>query len=544
MRRQLVSVAIATLLAAAGTSFGQSPGTAFTYQGELKQSGTGITGDADLKFRLYTAATGGTQIGTELSFTGATLSAGRFSEDLDFGAGTFAGQARYLEIDVRVPAGSGTYSTLSPRQPVRPAPYALYALTGTPGPTGPTGPTGPIGPTGPQGLTGATGAQGVQGPVGPTGPQGNQGSTGATGAQGIQGPIGASPFSLNGTSAYYNAGNIGLGTAAPAGEVELENGSNANGSGGNPITFSWQQGGGFRHWIRTRHNNTPDAGNAIEFFVNTSQVPTGSSSPGFGNTEVMSLVASDLGSVGIGTASPGKRLQIGDGSVQGSEGMIRLVSHSSIGSAGRTWDFGVPETDEDTVNGYSFVIQDQGVGNPPEFMVQWGTGNVGIGTMTPQARLDVNGTARAHVVEITGGSDVAEPYVIAAAGETQPAPGMVVSIDAARVGQLRVALSAYDKTVAGIISGANGIQPGITLRQAGTVADGQLPVASIGRVWCWCDADQGGPITAGDLLTTSDTPGHAMRAADASSASGATIGKAMSSLEHGRGLVLVLVSLK
>ena len=121
---------------------------------------------------------------------------------------------------------------------------------------------------------------------------------------------------------------------------------------------------------------------------------------------------------------------------------------------------------------------------------------------------------------------------------------MVVSIDSNQVGQMRIASRAYDKTVAGILSGANGIAPGITLRQAGTVADGSLPVASIGRVWCYCDADANGPIEAGDMLTTSDTAGHAMKAVDFNRANGSVIGKAMSSLKSGRGLVLVFVSLK
>jgi hypothetical protein len=542
MRRHLIPVTIAALLAAAGSTLGQSPGTTFTYQGELKQSGSTVTGLADLKFRLYTASTGGTQIGSELSLPSASLTSGRFSADLDFGAPAFAGQARYLEIDVRFPAGSGTYTTLSPRQPVRPAPYALFALSGNPGPTGPQGSTGAQGVPGP---TGAQGSQGVPGPTGAQGSQGVPGPTGAQGSQGGQGPAGASPFTLIGSNAVYTAGNVGIGSSSPAGLLELQGGSFANGTGGNPYALAYTFGG-YRHWIKTRHNNAFDGGNAIEFYLNTGVNSGDSSSPGVGNTQVLALNGANLGCVGIGNSAPGKRLQIGDQAVQGSEGMIRLSSRSNgpIGTAARTWDIGVPQLGDDTANGYSFVIDDPGTGTTPEFMIQWGSGYVGIGTMTPQARLDVAGTARAQVIEITGGSDLAEPYSIAAAGEVLPVAGMVVSIDAARIGQLRVAAAAYDHAVAGIISGANGIQPGITLRQAGTVADGQLPVASVGRVWCWCDADQGGPISAGDLLTTSGTAGHAMKAADSGRADGATIGKAMSSLEHGRGLVLVLVSLK
>jgi len=64
-----------------------------------------------------------------------------------------------------------------------------------------------------------------------------------------------------------------------------------------------------------------------------------------------------------------------------------------------------------------------------------------------------------------------------------------------------------------------------------------------GRVYVWADASNG-PITPGDLLTTSTTPGQAMKATDPSRSFGATIGKAMTGLEKGRGLVLVLVNLQ
>ncbi|HZW09822.1 MAG TPA: hypothetical protein VFF69_07955 [Phycisphaerales bacterium] len=158
--------------------------------------------------------------------------------------------------------------------------------------------------------------------------------------------------------------------------------------------------------------------------------------------------------------------------------------------------------------------------------------------------LTASGWVRCKVLQITGGSDIAEPYTIAPAGDVAPAPGMVVTIDPENIGRLRVAAGEYDRTVAGIISGANGVNPGITLTQTGTVADGELPVATVGRVWCWCDADSAGPVRPGDLLTTSPTPGHAMRVAEHDRSQGAVIGKAMSGLESGRGMVLVLVGLQ
>jgi hypothetical protein len=79
--------------------------------------------------------------------------------------------------------------------------------------------------------------------------------------------------------------------------------------------------------------------------------------------------------------------------------------------------------------------------------------------------------------------------------------------------------------------------------QQGSIADGKQPVALTGRVWAYCDARRN-PIKPGDLLTTSATPGHAMRVINYRKAQGAIIGKAMTALKGGRGLVLVLVSLQ
>jgi hypothetical protein len=121
--------------------------------------------------------------------------------------------------------------------------------------------------------------------------------------------------------------------------------------------------------------------------------------------------------------------------------------------------------------------------------------------------------------------------------------GMIVSIDPDKTGQLMTSTKAYDRTVAGIVSGAGGVQTGMLMGQRGTAADGKHAVALTGRVYCWVDADQGA-IRPGDLITTSDTPGHGMKVSDHGKAQGAIIGKAMSSLEKGRGLVLVLVSLQ
>jgi hypothetical protein len=144
-------------------------------------------------------------------------------------------------------------------------------------------------------------------------------------------------------------------------------------------------------------------------------------------------------------------------------------------------------------------------------------------------------------IEITGGADLSEHFDVSGRDTgADPEPGYVVSIDPERPGQLAVSREAYDRKVAGIISGAGGIAPGLLMGQQGSVAHGRDPVALSGRVYCWADASRA-PIAPGDLLTTSDVPGHAMKATDYDRAQGAIVGKAMTSLAEGRGLVLVLV---
>jgi hypothetical protein len=166
-------------------------------------------------------------------------------------------------------------------------------------------------------------------------------------------------------------------------------------------------------------------------------------------------------------------------------------------------------------------------------------GNVGIGTLSPAYTLDVNGTTRTHSIIITGGADLAEPFKM---GGKEMAKGSVVVIDKQHPGELALSSREYDSCVAGIVSGANGINPGIALHQQGAL-DGDQNVALSGRVYVLADATHGA-IQPGDLLTTSSTPGHAMKVTNHARAQGAIIGKAMTGLDKGRGMVLVLVTLQ
>jgi hypothetical protein len=145
-------------------------------------------------------------------------------------------------------------------------------------------------------------------------------------------------------------------------------------------------------------------------------------------------------------------------------------------------------------------------------------------------------------VEVTGdirlpNADCAEDFDIAGAATVAPGTVMVLCDE----GTLQPSTHAYDRRVAGVISGAGGYRPGIVFdKQQG--ARNRSPVALLGKVFCCVDASYG-PIEVGDLLTTSPTPGHAMRVDDPLRAFGAVIGKALRPLTSGQGLIPILIAL-
>lgn len=146
-------------------------------------------------------------------------------------------------------------------------------------------------------------------------------------------------------------------------------------------------------------------------------------------------------------------------------------------------------------------------------------------------------------VEVTGdlrlsNADCAEDFDVAGTVEVEPGSVMVLGNE----GALFESQHAYDTRVAGVISGAGDLKPGIILDKRQSPGNRQ-PVALMGKVFCKVDA-QFGAIAVGDLLTTSPTPGHAMKTDDPLKAFGAVIGKALRPLAAGRGLIPILIALQ
>ena len=486
----LAAVALAPVTALADTSF--------TYQGHIRQNGSPLNGSADFQFRLYTAAAGGSQVGSTLTVGNVPVVNGLVMTTLDFGAGAFDGSPRWMLISVRSPAGGGAYTNLSPRQAIKPAPYAMHSF---------------------------------------------------------------SPWGTNGDHIHTtNAGNVGIGLTSPTwplhvvGDPVEDRGIFALGtiSAGKA---SGTPGPGLRVSRTTSIfplfivNSLEVDGNRIDAFGTLvgSGGPVRINSISDGNV----LLAEAGGRVGIGTTSPSLRLSLVDSGVgvdrpttnalalytDGSQ-RLRINSTGSvgIGTTGPNSQLHVAAPEGSN----AFRVQ---VAGTTRLLVH-SNGNVSIGAnVTPQDTLHVAGIMRTNSLRIMGGSDLSERFDVAPAGDAKPQPGMVVSIDPANPGKLVASTRSYDRTVAGVISGAGGINSGMIMGQEGSEADGAYPVALTGRVYVLADAT-GGAIQPGDLLTTSDRAGHAMTVTDHGRANGAIIGKAMTGLAAGEtGLVLVLVSL-
>ncbi|MBL9120824.1 MAG: hypothetical protein JNL80_13015 [Phycisphaerae bacterium] len=249
----------------------------------------------------------------------------------------------------------------------------------------------------------------------------------------------------------------------------------------------------------------------------------GSTGTWYLNNSGTHLTVETSGDVGIGTTAPATKLHVDGGS-------DASVAGGGFATFGSTASLNV------VIDNNEIMARSNGAVAALSLNHEGGEVRIGQGS---------GGTGRliTPVLQITGGSDLAEGFDVASHGDVKPEAGMIVCIDPANPGKLVLSSKAYDRTVAGVISGANGIKPGMVMGQENSIANGLLPVALTGRVYVHVETSAGG-IEPGDMLTTSDVPGFAMKVTDPNRCHGAIIGKAMSGLSEGeRGLVLVLVNL-
>jgi hypothetical protein len=563
------------------SAFSQS--TLITYQGVLKNNGANANGLYDVRFSLYDASSGGAQVGNTVTQT-VPVTNGVLTTQIDFGL-NFAGADRWLQLETRTNGIGASFVLLSPRQRITAAPYSTFALSAATATNASSVAKGAV-VTSLNSLKDDLILQAGNN-VSIT-PNGNTLTIAAANGGG------SSIWSQINNNAYYNLGNVGIGTSGPLAPLEVAGivrSTRTNVAaqyiqldGGDPLAIRMTAQSVLSAEktlvIQNLSGETvPGANNAIQFALGKLGAPS------------TKMIITQGGNVGIGSLQPVGKLEVV------AQDALRMIGYqpfltfydSNAGyAAGRIQSVGggLGQFTDAYVRG----------SDPFGYMVLAPNGNVGIGSSQPVGKLEVaaqdalrligyqpfltlidanagyassriqavggaiilepdsfvngsnpnnsvvianSGNVSVKNITIRGGADVAEPFEFSA---DRVAPGSVVIIDDEHTGKLKVSCSAYDSRVAGIISGANGVNPGISLHQEG-VMDGSQNVALTGRVYALADASFGA-IKPGDLLTTSDTPGHAMKASDHAKAQGAILGKAMSGLKAGRGTVLVLVTLQ
>ncbi len=512
MNRKPIVVLIITVLCVvlASTAAAQSDkpnapdvavGTTFKYQGQIKRNTTLFTGTCDMQFKLWDAAAGGTQQGTMLSTNAVPVNNGVFAVELNFG-NQFKGEARWVETAAK--CADDTAYTILGREPLNPTPYAIGLMPGAqmlgsiPGTAGVLRVTNNSAGAALLGLANS--------------------STGTT--YGVLG----NAFSPNG---YAVSGYADGGATAVFGY------SNSTGAGvvGESIAFEGVRG--------VAHNANHGAVVGIH------------DGGGFG---VYGLSTTQSGVVGQSTSGVGVAGESQQG--EGVRGTAHNPDHAGVVGVNDGGSFGVygQSTSSAGVVGETAVAHT--FNTPGVYGRSTGDGGIGvIGEANIGNAWGVYGVSASGVgiygatttgfagyfagkVGIAGGSDLAELFDLSEQAE----PGTLMIIDAKNPGHLTISTRAYDTKVAGIVSGAGDIKPGLTLHQDG-VMEGDTEVAIAGRVYVRATAVNGA-IEPGDLLTTSDVPGHAMKATDLDRSHGAIIGKAMTGLKDGTGLVLVLVNLQ
>ncbi len=595
MRRFLTALSLAAMAFVIPNASAIPLGSHWTYQGRLVLNGAPVAGAADVQFQLFTSFGGGVPIATSTHLN-TTITDGLFTVDaVQFGVTHFNGQELYLEISVRTPPGVGAYTTLTPRQRIAPTPYALQTrgLYVDPGLNVGIGTTSPLDKVHIDGgdlrLTGASAAFRMFNFNGPPetetveifGTNANNG-----GEMRLYSGVGLMNVYM--AADAQQAGVIQARNSDGATRVQI-NGSNNDDGGaisvlaadGSPTVFLEGEATNSAGAVSVRNaagsttvrlfgdydgaaNGAMSVGEASPLaslhLEGTAQALTAASLNGEDaviedNDAVLGLYSNNAGTFGstiaLGEMSGGalidKWAMTRTTSGAGSELRFTFGSDANYGtnpSVLRIGPDGLRGSDAELASGGYLVLGSPAGANVAldnnEIMAR---NNGAAATLTlnnegGDVNIAPNGTAIVRVLQITG-ADLAERFPTVDKAE----PGMVMEIDPDNAGKLRVARGAYNRRVAGVVSGAGDIPVGAVLGNL-TPGDNGPAIALSGRVYVQCDATERG-IEIGDLLTTADLPGYAMVARDMNAANGAIIGKAMTKLNAGeKGLVLVLVNLQ
>lgn len=581
----------------------RAQGTEFTYQGRLDTAQAPAEGLYDFTFRLYDDSGGDLQVGPTLNPTAVPVSNGLFTVLLDFGA-VWDGAARWLQIGVRS-NGVGSYLDLSPRQKVTPSPYAIFAGAAPLADNAVT--TAKIADgailTDDLANNSVTSPKILDGTI----LTADLANNSVTSAKVLDGSLQGADLANNTVTSTQLADSIALGNSNILGRLDVFFANTASnqpaivldGADNSIRTYGSDGAEQIRLWgvsygeIQLFDSSTANnlaallsangtSGGALRLYRGgTNQ--TGASVTAGTTTGGRTLLYSGANQTAVdlraqfSAAFPGAWMGLyhtnqeritfaAQNGTSGRGGLIDIKNNSTLNTIRLTGDSGSGDSVFEMYAGgtnrsFRVFANDSAAGAALYLYNGVGSERVeidsddgdngaiirlrnssGATTITLDADLSGDGRITTQELQITGGSDLSEQFDINP-GAAELLPGTIVCIDPAHPGELRPSSRAYDTTVAGVVSGAGGVKPGMLMGQAGTKADGQHPVALTGRVYALADASHGA-IKPGDLLTTSDTAGHAMKVGEPAKAQGAILGKAMTALESGKGLVLVLVSLQ
>lgn len=314
-------------------------------------------------------------------------------------------------------------------------------------------------------------------------------------------------------------GNVGIATSTPTHLLDVNGAARFRGNTATNLLVTADFDDMHLNFVKNA-NTTPSARIAFNGYsdqnFHASDIEFYTRAPGNPNV-IERLRIAEGGNVGVGTMTPGHLMHLRGGSPS------LMIEDAATGAAFLRFN-------RAGQSGTHYIAL--GGGNQMFFNLN-GTDRM----VLTNNGLTVNGRTTTNVLEITG-ADLAEKFPVTEKVE----PGMVVAIDPDHPGQLCLARGAYNRKVAGIVSGANNLSVGAILGNLPGHEDAP-PIALSGRVWVHCDASSAS-IEPGDLLTTADAPGQAMKVIDFVQAQGAILGKAMTPLASGQGMVLVLVSLQ
>ena len=384
-------------------------------------------------------------------------------------------------------------------------------------------------------------------------------------------PLFTGASTLGSSAITQSSGNVGIGTTAPDSLLEVGNPNVAN-------TFHSAVGGGYAGLFENVY--TGYGGNAMLLWVKSANQNAGSYHfyvQGNGNPE---FVVQGNGNVGIGTASPTVPEEIAYGTVSnynqvynalklrpavsngayagnGSSVLLGAATNSGIQPVAGIWSSLTNGGSGSGSYAGALVLASTIAGQtaPTEVMRIDGSGNVGIKNPAPAYALDVAGTIRSssggmiypdgssQTTAWTGvlcGGDYAE--AVEASGDLKRyGPGDVLVLSSNnKDGEVEKASEPYSTMVAGVYATRPGV---IGRRQTLSKDSPDVPMAMVGIVPTKVSAENG-PIKIGDLLVSASIPGYAMKGTDRNKMLGAVIGKAMSSLDSGTGLIEVLVTLQ